>query len=114
MRKALLDVYSSIPGTYDESGPMVRCHAKALNAIPAILARADKAFAGEPGDGGEIALPKGLSMKGIAVAVSGPYRGWVFVKHADGQWVTASLLDDFSIGILDAALYPEKPQEGKP
>jgi hypothetical protein len=45
MRKALLDVYSSIPGTYDESGPMVRCHAKALNAIPTILARADKALA---------------------------------------------------------------------
>jgi len=50
MRKALLDVYSSIPGTYDESDPMVRCHAKALNAIPTILARADKLLA-EPQEG---------------------------------------------------------------
>jgi hypothetical protein len=50
LRKALLDVYSSIPGTYDESDPMVRCHAKALNAIPTILARADKALTGEPGE----------------------------------------------------------------
>ena len=50
LRKALLDVYSSIPGTYDESDPMVRCHAKALNAIPTILARADKLLA-EPQEG---------------------------------------------------------------
>jgi hypothetical protein len=51
--------------------------------------------------GREETLPPGLTTDGIALATSGPYRGWVFVKRADGQWVTAAQLDEFSMGITE-------------
>ncbi len=57
------------------------------------------------------ALPLGLSTQGVAVALSGPYQGWVLIKHADGQWVTAAKLDEFSMGILaNAALAAPRPE----
>jgi hypothetical protein len=29
------------------------------------------------------------------------YHGWLFIPHADGQWVTATRLDPFSLKIIE-------------
>jgi hypothetical protein len=53
-------------------------------------------------------MPAGLTSKDIAYQRSGNWAGWVFVRHPDGQWVSAAQLSPSLFAML-LTYSPEEP-----
>jgi hypothetical protein len=67
-----------------------------LCKIKGRMDRLTETDAAPPGDAGLRDFEAGR----VKVDMDGPYKGWVSVRHADGQWVTAAKLEPFSMAIL--------------